>query len=203
MRINGSLLKAMDEVKHSLAVLVIDEFARGEFSDDLYNRYNTYSSNDICSAQQKVLMLAELYNCPIFLIQMDRDLPVGSYYYNHMSDLGSYPMATSKSLRALLSNQTRVINKHTSNAFVDTNLRILLAQTNQCEGVENLVVLGWHSNMCVPATIGINDRLEGNDSTVYGATNYNLGVLTCQQVLSGSDVFWADSSDFIKFYSYL
>ncbi|MCK5817663.1 MAG: isochorismatase family protein [Psychromonas sp.] len=115
----------------------------------------------------------------------------------------NYRFATKKSLRVLLPQKTRVINKHGYNAFTGTNLSQLLAQQYQCKGVENLVVMGFNSNICVAATIGPEYRNGKNYQLGLGAVDHNLTVLTCQQILTGEDAWWTEHSPLIKFYSHL
>ena len=207
MFIDKSLLSEMQKVSKSLAVLVIDET---DYIQRKKGRFDPYRSNfspikDITASQQHVIMLAQAYNCPIFLFQYDPHFPAGSYFYNHNDDnpLSNYSDCAKTSLRALLPLNTRVINKHTYSAFEGSNLSQLLAQQYQCEGVDNLVVMGWNSNVCVAATIGPEVRNGKNNEVGVGAVDHNLTVLTCQQILNGEDVWWTDHSPLIKFYSHL
>ncbi|MCK5817667.1 MAG: isochorismatase family protein [Psychromonas sp.] len=208
MIIHSSLLEQMQMVASSLAVLVIDEeeededlIDRDRCPDD-DNRFNLYPIKDITGGQQKVIMLAQALNCPVFLIQFDRGFPAGSYIYNHKHDLSSYKRAIKKSLRALLPKNTRVINKRTYNAFSGkTDLANILRKEHS---VKNLVVMGWHSNLCIPATIGPEIRLLGEDFGYGpGAVDNNFTVMTSQRILNGSSFNWYNHSPLIELYTLL
>ncbi len=209
MEVPGSLLQAMQEVSSSLAVLVVDEsgYIEGSMKPFAKQRISFLPGKDVTWAQQRVIMLAKAYNCPIAFIQCDKKKPVGSYKYRYGKqgfslDLNSYD-AIHTPLRALLSRNTEVINKHSPNAFHDTSLPYWLGCQYQNRGVENLVVIGWHSRKCIPATIGPEAISWQGLNTEPGAVEYNYNVLTCQKVLNGPIARWGDSSDLIKFYSHL
>jgi len=210
MKVQGCLLKAMQEVIFSTAVLVIDEsnqdtYQKGPNDPD---RFNLFPAIDISARQQKVIMLAQAYNCPIFLIQFERMLPQGTYSSNDITlKRLKAGHVTKIQLRALLPIDTTVINKHDVNAFFKTDLASLLAQPYRGRPVKNLVVMGWHSNVCVPATIGPQAIITPKVSFAPGwnigpgAVDLNYTVLTCQQVLSGDDVEWSEDSPKIQFFS--
>jgi len=210
MRVDGCLLEAMQEVISSVAVLVVDESGYTDEYEDEMEPDDPYRSNfapikDITACQQRVIMLAQAYNRPIIFSQYDLALPIGSYHYAHDDDkpLSKYPAATKKSLRALLPHNTRVINKHSPNAFLGTNLSLILAQQNNCAGIEYLVVMGWNSTVCIPATIGPQIRYNEDCCSGRGAVDHGLTVLTSQYVLNGSPAWWIYHSDQIEFYAYL
>ena len=207
MYIKGNLLPEMQKVISSLAVLVIDETTDVERTKKPFdpNRSNFSPIIDITASQQHVIMLAQAYNCPIFLFQFDPEFPTGSYIYVHNDDdpLSNYTDCTKKSIRALLPQNTRVINKHGYNAFTKSNLSQLLAQQHQCNGVKNLIVMGWNSNACIAATIGPEVRNGKNYQLGLGAVDHNFTVLTCQQILTGEDAWWTEHSPLIQFYSHL
>ncbi|MCK5817662.1 MAG: isochorismatase family protein [Psychromonas sp.] len=198
----------MQKVSSSLAVLVIDE---QRYTPDLAGlmdpgdskRTNFSPIKDVYSAQQKVLMLAELYNCPIFFIQMDTGFPLGSFSYDE-GEISDDVHATKVALRALLPPDTIIINKHTCNAFIGTGLFEILSKQYQDCGVKNLVIMGWDANVCVPGTIGL--EVQYNNTTIVlgpGADQHGMSVLTCQAVLNGDTALWGDLYDGIKFYSHL
>jgi len=212
MEVKGGLLKAMQEVISDLAVLVIDETNSIKMKNEIADPNNSNFSpmQNSTAYQQKVIMLAQSFNCPIFLIQFDTRYACGSFHYVQNNDdkpLSKYLATTKKSLRALLPHNTRVINKHHFNAFVGTNLAMLLAQENRCNGVKNLVVMGYDSEVCVPETIGIRNkhtsRNKYNEYKGPGAIGLGFSVLTCQSVLTGGPATWARSSQSIKFYDHI
>ena len=203
MEINGSLLQAMQKVSSSLAVLVIDESGHGKvgMSHVTSQRASFFPGDDVTWAQQRVIMLARAYNCPIAFTQFDLTQPIGYYEYrygkhDYCLDTRS-PYSIKTQLRALLPMSTRVINKHTQNAFTNTPLRYWLKCQYQKRGVENLVVIGFDSNKCIPATI--NPQKNGANNG--GALSYKYNVLTCQQVLNGPPVYWSKIGEHLEFYS--
>ncbi|MCK5820101.1 MAG: isochorismatase family protein [Psychromonas sp.] len=210
MFIDKSLLSEMQKVSKSLAVLVIDEQRYttemiGTMAPGDPKRTNFTPIKDVYSAQQKVLMLAQKYNCPIFLIKMDYDIPVGRVSYDEVK-ISDDVYATKVALRALLPINTITINKHTCNSFIGTGLFEILSSQYQNCGVENLVVMGWESNLCVPATIGIALEILRDKVKVAkgeGAADYAMTVLTCQAILNGRTAQWGDIYDGIRFYSHL
>ncbi len=214
MEVPGSLLQAMQEVSSSLAVLVIDEcgYVEGEMEPFASQRVSFFPGDDVTWAQQRVIMLAQAYNCPIAFVHYDKDKPIGRYTYRygiHDSCLDTRsPETIHTPLRALLPMNTEVINKHTSNAFLETPLLCWLDGQHQTRGVENLVIMGWHSHICIPATIGPSYISLLNRNCGLGAIDYQFNVLTCQKVLNGDQllgkpVSWTKSSDSLKFYSSL
>ncbi|MCK5818228.1 MAG: isochorismatase family protein [Psychromonas sp.] len=207
MLINGSLLAGMQQVISNLGVLVIDESGYNKkihegimLPDDL-KRSNFTPIKDITACQQKVILLARAYQCPIIFIQFDTSFPVGTYCYNDA--LGNYKWATKISIRALLPPDTIVINKHNPNAFVGTDLVNQLNSEYKGVGVKNLVVMGWQSNICVMETIGLRAKNCEKFIRGSGALQHKFIVLTCQDVLNGPTACWANLSKQIKFHTYL
>ncbi len=211
MEVPGSLLQAMQEVISSSAVLVIDTAGYREGWNEVfdYGRWNYGSIKDPTAAQQKVIMLAQAYNCPIFLVQYHLNYTIGPFIYDHVNTWYLHHAGRSRvihpPLRALLPMHTQIINKHTDNAFLKTGLLGLLAQANQGCGVKNLVVVGYHANICIPATIGPNFISSEGCETGLGAIDHKFNVLSCKQVLDGvkTDWSWVNKSSKIKFYNHL
>ncbi len=183
MFINGSLLKEMQKVIYDAAVLVIDENDNAIDGDiPVYtdpDRWNYGPVIDATAAQQKIIMLAQAYNRPIFLVQNGFCNDPGCYFDE--DDITRYAMDTRLALRVLLPTNTRVINKQNPNAFVDTGLAGILEQ----DRIKNLVVMGYHANVCVRATIGINTPTKRYYRKGPGAIQHNLTVLTGHAVLNG------------------
>jgi hypothetical protein len=95
------------------------------------------------------------------------------------------------------------VNKHNPNAFLSTGLDDILTQTYRNPNVKNLVVMGWHGNICVPATIGLPANTVSCHTKGNGAIQNNFTVLTSQAVLNGF-AGWSKAEDSrIKFYSEL
>ncbi len=212
MVINSSLLQAMHEKIASLAVIILDESDKNTFQKDPDDpnepndpfRFNLFPAIDTIARQQKVIMLAQAYNCPIFLVQFEFMYPAATYYCNNIR--GLFKSTTQISLRSLIPMETAIINKHSYNAFHGTNLERLLNSQYNGAGVNNLVVMGGHSNVCVPATIGPQAIVSslvylGRPSAIgAGAVDLNFTVLTSQKVLNGDAVEWSKASPQIKFY---
>jgi len=209
MKVTGGLLQAMQEVISNSAVLVIDTATYREGWNKPFDlaRWNYGPIKDPTAAQQKVIMLAQAYNCPIFLIQYDSAHQIGPFTYYHVDtryvDYWGKSRIIHTPLRALLPMDTIVINKHTENAFLGTGLLELLRGLHQGRGVENLVVVGYHSKFCIPATIGPNFISWDGNQTGLGAVDHNFNVLTCDEVLDGveTDWSWIEKSSKIQFYS--
>lgn len=198
MIIMGSLLQEMQWNMDGLAVLVIDEV---DVCDDyggvpMYNdpfRRNHSPINDVTAAQQKLIMYAQGLNLPIFLIQYDLSFPIGIYCYN--DSLAHHNKSTKPSLRVLLPPDTLMINKHSSNAFANTGLTGLLSEAK----IQSIVVMGWHANICVRRTIGL--EIDTVNKYGLGAIDYNLTVMSCQDVIQGEADWTMSHHSQIKFYS--
>ncbi len=211
MEVPGSLLQAIQTLSSSLAVLVIDESGYVEDQMDPFasQRVSFLPGDDVTWAQQRVIMLAKANNCPIIFIQFDISRESGVYLYRQGKDFNydeyhQYletrgPKAIHTPLRALLPMDTIVINKRASNAFHDTPLNDWIKWQASMRDVHNLVVIGWHSNKCIPATL---DPLE-NELNGLGALSYGFNVLTCQKVLNGPPAWWAKYSEQLAFFSHL
>ena len=111
--------------------------------------------------------------------------------------------ATHTPLRALLPMDTIVFNKHGQNAFNDTSLLQWLRSISPARGAKNIVVMGFHANKCIPVTIGPATISRQGFFSGFAAVDYKFTVLTCQKVLNGPPVTWANKSNLIKFYSHL
>jgi len=192
----GSLLEEMQKVISDLVVIIIDEIVNSNDNGipmyDDPERGNFSPALDATAAQQRVIKLAQAYACPIFLIQSDDAAPVGCAWDDHY--LSVYAMKTKPPLRILLRGNTKVINKHNPNAFIDTDLANILMQEYRNPTAKNLVVMGWHAKVCVAATIGIDISTRERYSKGPGAIQHNFTVLTCQQVLNGY-ADWRRSAD--------
>lgn len=208
MEVKQSLLAAMQEVISDLGVLVVDECEyvdayKGRKWPDDPQRTKFTPITDRTGCQQRVILLASAYHCPIFFIRFDPSHPIGAQCYNTSVALHTRWSITKKSLRALLPTQTIVINKHNPNAFIDTDLYQQLQNTNQGAGVNNLVIIGWQSNACVPETVGIPVDSCKHYKQGPGAIAHGYTVMTCQDVLNGTDARWTKASEKIKFYTHL
>lgn len=200
---NGYLLTEMQNVGSNLVVIVIDEIVDSdEYGVPMYidpNRSNFNPIEDVTSAQQKVIRLAQTFNCPIYLIVSDSSFYPG-YYYSDNS-LSYYGNETKPSLRALLPGNTKIINKRTPNAFFETGLADRLEVEYNDPGNKNLVVMGYHANVCVKATVGLAVETKKRYPQGPGAIQQNFTVMTSFDVLNGNADWYSDHSKQILFYN--
>ncbi len=198
----------MQQVISTIGGVVIDEerYMNFIYANPMYlgdsQRTNFSPIKDVYSAQQKVLMLAQAYNCQIFLIQHDKNFPQGDYCYNE-DEMSHNWHATKTSLRALLPQDTIVINKHNPNAFVGTNLELKLKNQYKGAGIKNLVINGWAYNVCVAETVGVRVKKCEHFEQGLGAIQYKFTVMTSRYVFNGPPATWAEFSPRIHFHTHL
>ena len=197
MLINKSLMQEIldneqrdddDEDKNNIGILVIDEDSTAISHQEIGNAF--IAPQTVTSNQQRIIMLAQRLKIPVWLIQYDHSglYPVGR---TDASDPDRQDL-TRQAIRGLLPANTEIITKHTPNSFTNTRLE----QRLDSKYIDTLLVMGFHANACVYATIGKKELPKGMDD---GATHKDFKVLTGQFVLHGDDAYWKHNEG-VNFY---
>ena len=92
--------------------------------------------------------------------------------------------------------------KNKANAFIGTDLNGVL----KSDGIETVVLMGFHAGACVAATSG--GQPWSHLESFWGAVQYGFKVMSCRQILhgddggppSGKDLDWSRHPD-IEFYA--
>ncbi|PVZ63923.1 cysteine hydrolase family protein [Pelagibaculum spongiae] len=186
----GHLSAHLQKNANKVALLVIDESWR---ASSWFSRKGYFNPT---RWQQEVLYYVHKADCHIWLINFVQGKPYST----------DGPDQTRSELKAMLdmnSSKVHLLQKPHSNAFEETNLHEQL----QSHGIERLVIMGWHSNSCIHATIGARD-LSARDipynealydkqplswrSNEDGATHYGYKTMTSSYIIHGGDAYWKD-----------
>jgi nicotinamidase-related amidase len=160
-----------------IALLVIDEDNKAALGETSIIPGHILPISNITAAQQRLLMYMQVMGCHVWSIRFLQGFP-GS---------NEGPDNTRTALSALYNGQQNTLRKPYPNAFRETTLHDDLKKL----GIERLVIMGWHANACVEATVGKQWYPTGTYED--GATHHGYKVMTCNQVLHGGPATWADA----------
>ncbi|MCK5819317.1 MAG: isochorismatase family protein [Psychromonas sp.] len=158
-----------NEVK--LALLVIDEQHSVEFCEIPGTEGHAKIQCHVTKYQQDILKYMVVMGDPIWSISMANGTPGSD--------------STRPALKNLYNGKEHRLQKIYTNAFRETNLHMELQKLS----ITHLVVMGWHSNVCVPHTIGFPNEPE--DIWHDSAVRLGYTVMTCAEILHGEPAEWA------------
>ena len=194
MYMSGSLFSRLEITlrdKHKIALLVIDEHEDAVFPRKVESG-NTIScllphSSSITAHQQRLLMYMQRMEIPVWCIRQ------------HSNMYGPLRIQ----LRGLYNGKEKLLSKYWYNAFKDTNLHSEL----QNHGITHLVGMGWNSNVCVAATLGVFKPRNKFESENQGPGALQLGykVFSSRNILHGDEpASWSHHpSRMIEFFEHL
>jgi len=179
MYINASMTAALQTKLTQgvqVALLVIDEEDNAAAGEVSTTPGSAVPASNVTACQQRLLMYMQRMQVPIWSIRFLQ-------YYPAAYD---GPDNTRVPLRALYNGTERLLRKPHPNAFRETTLH----QDLQALNVTCIVIMGWHTEACVHATVGSRWWDPGMDD---GATHLGYTVMTCNQVLHGGAATWSNA----------
>ncbi|MES9897645.1 MAG: isochorismatase family protein [Sedimenticola sp.] len=181
MYINGSLNAALQGYLGNavqIALLVIDEENQAAPGETSNTKGQAIANSNITAFQQRLLMYMQRMGCNVRSIRFLQGFP----------GTNDGPDNTRTALSALYNGNQHLLRKPHPNAFRETTLHYDLQRL----GITHLVVMGWHANACVGATVGFPWWLTGTEED--GGTHLGYTVMTCNQVLHGGPANWSNAT---------
>ena len=173
-RLNSSMLAAIQSLIEGnvarIGCLIIDEnpsaVGGGEETGGKLPVHNVLPGT-VTARQQQVIAYLLRFGCPLWNITYGSPI-------------------TRTQLKALFNGNQIEIPKQHPNAFKEPELERTLVLNN----ITHLVVMGWHIDACVRATIGSFMLPPQQDN--WGAVQLGFVVHTCTQILHGGEpTFWS------------
>lgn len=219
MRVDGSLLGAVQEFfdgGRRLGLLLIDEaydagdFAKRSVGAGLAHQSRPQPSRqeplkdwkikNVRYHQQRVVQFCATMGIPAWLVEIYHG-HLGGALPSHLDpNLASSDTRTLTQLRALLPPTTTIIRKGMFNAF-DDDARPDLHGSLQAEGIQDLIVMGFSSQMCVYYTV-VGGRKIARDGKCEGALTLGYQVLSSDLVVRPQPAPWKDEAG-VLFYQEL
>jgi len=199
--IQGRLITAISQAGGKLGLLIVDESDREIDGKKLWSgprtAQNRVARDKMRMAQLEVISACENKGAAMINIRF------AYLMANEASEPGLTPA----------NNLAIEFRKGEANAFQMSTGGDSLQQKLKAAGIDTLVVMGYHVNACVRATIGVDKFLQSaidSDKAYWGAIQYGYRVMTCKQVLHGAEVSdverdarWNYDPKLLEFYTQL